>query len=69
MSDNGSPKVYLTHAEAAKFLGISSSALVGLRHRGTGPEFEKDHLSKRVVYRQDVLEAFLVGRPWLRVAS
>jgi predicted DNA-binding transcriptional regulator AlpA len=45
---------------AARFVGLSKSTLTKLRLNGTGPTYCK--LGRRVVYRQEDLEAWLSSR-------
>ena len=54
-----SPTV-LTPAEAAKFLRSNARTLERWRYLGDGPIFVK--IGRRVAYRQEDLEAFLMTR-------
>ncbi len=63
----GAGNVYLTQAEAARYLRLSPRTMERHRVAGTGPRFVK--AGRRVLYRRDELDAWAERRTFTSTAE
>lgn len=72
-NDNGDPlaisshPAFMTQAEAAEYLRVSTRTLERLRATGTGPRFTR--LGRRTVYATSELDAFASSRTFTSTAE